>query len=230
MKQLVIAALVLAAIFASTFIMLNLTGVITAEKIKWGMVAAGTTHRALVSALVILLLSLDIVIAIPTLTVMVLAGHFLGFGYGAVSAICGLYLAGLIGYGVSRKYGTALLAHIYKSPEKLLSMQQIFDRHGPVALLLCRALPILPEVTCCLAGANRMPFLRFLFYYSLATIPYACIAVYAGSKSTIDNPTPALLTAITLSLILWLAWTIFLRRVYVATPDKDPVQASSLNK
>lgn len=229
MKQLLAAAFVLATAFASTFIVLNLTGIITIEKIRWGMAEAGTAHGALLCGLVILLLGLDIIVAIPTLTVIILAGHFLGFGYGAVSAISGFYLAGVTGYGVSRKYGTALLSRIYRDPGKLQSMQQLFDQHGPVVLLLCRALPILPEVTCCLAGANRMPFPRFLFYYSLASVPYACIAVYAGSKSSIDNLTPALFTAIMLSLGLWLAWSIFLRKFYLKKFEKEQRQTSSLD-
>lgn len=172
-------------------------------------------HHVLLIALVILLLGLDIFIAVPTLTVVTLAGYFLGFGYGAVSAISGLYLAGLTGYGVSRKYGAGLLVRIYRNPEKLHYMGELFDRHGPIAILLCRALPILPEVTCCLAGANRMSFRRFFFYYSIATVPYACIATYAGSKSTIDNPAPALYTAIALAFCLWVAWSIFLRRAFL---------------
>lgn len=86
MKQLFMLAIVLATVFASTFLMLNMTGIISVEKIQNGLWVIATMHRLLAFVLVVILLGLDIVVAVPTLTVVILAGHFLGFGLGAVSA------------------------------------------------------------------------------------------------------------------------------------------------
>ncbi len=93
-------------------------------------------------------------------------------------------------------------------------MRQIFSLYGPAMLIVCRAMPILPEVSCCMAGATRMPFLKFFAMYSLGTIPYALITTYAGSISTLGQPTPAIMTAIIISLILWLAWYILGKRIH----------------
>ncbi len=42
--------------------------------------------------------------------------------------------------------------------------------------------------------------------YALGTIPYALIITYAGSISSLDNPKPAILAAIGISLTLWTGW------------------------
>src|SRR5690606_37819245 len=115
------------------------------------------------------------------LTVCLLSGYFLGAALGGLSAACGMLAAGITGYIICWLYGPAMLLKIYKNPEKLREMKAIFSEQGTIVLLICRALPILPEVSCCLAGATRMPSSRFILCYSIATLPYAFIAAIAGS-------------------------------------------------
>ncbi|VAW93330.1 hypothetical protein MNBD_GAMMA20-1880 [hydrothermal vent metagenome] len=212
MRQLITLAMTLAAIFASTFILIKATGILTVEDIESLLTTASQINPLYVVAVVIALLFADLLIAIPTLTITILSGYFLGFLLGGISAMSGMLLAGLVGYMICWFYGPGLLMKIYKNPEKLREMERVFSLHGSMVLIICRALPILPEVSCCLAGANRMPFWRFLLYYSIGTIPYAFIAAYAGSQSSLNDPTPAIFTAIAISLFLWLAWYLFLRK------------------
>lgn len=214
MKQLIIVASVLAAIFASTFLILNKTGLLTVENIEIALKAASSVNPVYVASIVVLLLFSDMFIAIPTLTISILSGYFLGFYAGGSSAFAGMFLAGLAGYCICWKFGPGLLLRIYKDQAKLNEMQRIFSEHGAVVLMMCRAAPILPEVSCCLAGATRMPFHKFLLFYVIATAPYAFIAAYAGSQSTLADPKPAILTAISMSLVLWVSWALFLRRNY----------------
>ncbi len=76
-------------------------------------------------------------------------------------------------------------------------------------ILLSRAMPILPEVTACLAGMTKMKFSRFLLAWCLSTIPYVLIVSYAGSVSSLENPKPAIYTAIGISATLWAGWYLF---------------------
>lgn len=214
MKQLLIIAAVLATIFASTFIIIKATGIITVDDIKHALQVASEINPWYVALAAALLLFADLFIAIPTLTVSILAGYFAGFLLGALGATTGMMLAGICGYAICRFYGPGLLLKIYKDRNKLNEMQTIFTEHGSMVLLICRAMPILPEVSCCMAGANKMPFAKFLLFYSIATIPYAFIAAYSGSQSTLADPKPAILTAIGLSGVLWASWFIFLRKNY----------------
>lgn len=220
MKQLITIALVLAAIFASTFIVIKLTGVLTVDDVKAALTTASEINPVYVSLVVIILLFSDLFIAIPNLTVCIFSGYFLGAVTGGISAMLGMLLAGVVGYFICWYYGPNLLLKIYKDPGKLQEMKEIFSEHGVMVLLTCRALPILPEVCSCLAGATRMPFWRFFLYYSISTIPYAFIAAYAGSKSTLNNPSPAIYTMIGISVVLWFSWLFFLRRNFPKQQSK----------
>lgn len=221
MKQLITIALVLATLFASTFIVIKATGALTVDDIKHWLSLASEINPVYVAMVVIVLLFADLFIAVPTLTVCILSGYFLGWTTGALAAATGMFLAGVIGYWISWMFGPKLLIKIYKDPKQLAHMRDIFSEHGTSVILMCRAMPILPEVVCCLAGANKMSFLKFFTYFSISTLPYAFIAAFAGSKSSLSNPTPAILTAIGISLVLWCAWFIFLRRHY---PKSDLAQ------
>lgn len=214
MKQLITIALVLAAAFASTFIVIKATGVLTIEDVKHWLTMASEINPLYVALAVIILLFADLFIAVPNLTICILSGYFLGWATGGLASTAGMMLAGVVGYWICWAIGPKLLLKMYKDPKKLAEMQGVFSEHGATVILMCRAMPILPEVVACLAGANKMSFFRFMVYYSISTIPYSFIAAYAGSKSSIANPTPAILTAIGISLALWLAWFIFLRRNY----------------
>lgn len=57
-----------------------------------------------------------------------------------------------------------------------------------------------------------MPLRRFLFGYAVGVVPFAFIVAYGGAISAPDNPTPAILIAIGVSVTLLLCWTAFVRR------------------
>jgi len=213
MKDLVKIMLTLALLFASTFIVLKLTGVLTFEDIEALLYEVQALNPALLAMVVVVLLFADLFIAIPTMTVSIMAGYFLGWPMGFAATLCGLLLAGMTGYGVSRRYGWRLLNHIYKDRQRLDEIHEAFSDYGPIMLIICRAAPILPEVSCCMAGATRMSFYKFLSMFALGTVPYALITTYAGSISTLEKPTPAIVIAIGLSLTLWLAWFFLGRRL-----------------
>ncbi len=213
MKDLLKTMLVLALFFASTFILLKLAGVLSLESIENGLQAIAHADPIVIALLIIGLLFADLLIAVPTLTICLFAGYFLGWLPGAIAISLGFYCAGISGYLISRRYGWPLIRKIYKAEERLEAMYEAFSRFGPTVLILCRAVPILPEVSSCMAGATGMPILRYLLLFSIGSIPYALLASYAGSISTIEDPKPAVMAAFVISLCLWLAWYVFMRRM-----------------
>ena len=144
MKELLTTALILAIFFASTFVLIKVFGLFSIDDVKllW-LAQASEVHYLYVAFIVILLLFADLFIAVPTLTITILAGYFLGFAFGALSVFVGFMLSGLVGYTLSRRYGSSLLQKIYKDQGKLDEMQSIFTKHGPTVLIMCRAMPIL---------------------------------------------------------------------------------------
>ncbi len=211
MKSLIKLFLIIAALFGSTFLIIKATGLLTVEQIEGWLTYAKSLSPVYVGGIVAALLFADLFIAVPTLTVTILSGYFLGHAYGAVAALIGLILAGVCGYVLSRRYGNSILKFLMKDDAKREEAVNAFNKHGFVSILLSRAMPILPEATACLAGMTKMKFSRFITAWLIAAIPYVLIATYAGSVSSLDNPKPAIFAAIGLSGFLWTAWFIYHR-------------------
>ena len=212
MGSLVKVMLVLAAIFATTFIAGRLLGVLTVENIRMWLDAVQTADPGWVAAIVVVLLFIDLFVAVPTLTITILAGFFLGFSGGFAASLIGMSLAAFAGYVISHRWGEKAIRLIIKDESELQALRESFQTSGPIMILLSRAAPIVPEVTACMAGATRMPFSRYLIFFLFSTVPYVAIAAYAGSISSVNSPQPAILGAIFLYGVLWLGWYGFRRQ------------------
>lgn len=211
MRALIKLMLVLASVFATTFILAKFSGVISVEKIERWLTVAKSIDELYLASLIVLILFADLFIAVPTLTVMILSGYFLGHFYGAITVVAGVMFAGITGYMISYFYGEKLEKRVIKDHQQRIKLREQFEQYGVLMILFSRAMPILPEVTACLSGMTKMPFTKFLFAWLVSSVPYAIIATYAGSVSSIDNPKPAIITAIMLTAIMWLGWFIIQR-------------------
>ena len=209
MKPLLKIILVLAVIFASTFVIIRLSGVLTEDDIKAWLEAATNINPWYVASAIVLILAIDIFIAVPTLTTCILSGYFLGFIWGGLTASVGLLAAGLIGYWMSRLLGERILKIIIRSEEKREEAKTTFAQYGLAMIMLSRSSPILSEVCACMAGMTRMKFTKFFLAWSVNSIPYALIAAYSGSISSFENPKPAIYTMIGLYMVLWLFWFLY---------------------
>ena len=98
---------------------------------------------------------------------------------------------------------------LVKDQEKREEAVSMFREYGAIVILLSRATPILPEVSACMAGMTRMPFWKFLALWLVTTIPVASIAAYAGSISTLEDPMPAILIIIGVTVFFWIGWFAF---------------------
>lgn len=212
MKPLIKIMLTLGLAFATTFLLLNATGVVTVAKIETWLTLARDADPLWVAPIIALLLFVDLIISVPTLATITLSGYFLGPVVGALAGIAGLVMAGLGGYCMSHRYGDLLLKVVIKEEAKRSDAVATFQEHGAVVILLSRASPMLPEVCACMAGMTRMPLGKFLVLWLASSVPYAAIAAYAGSISSLDNPQPAIFAAVGLMSLLWLSWLVVRRR------------------
>jgi len=209
MKSLFKVILIIGLCSASSFLLIQLTGLISIEKIELWFNQIKAISPIYLAALIILLMLIDLFISIPTLATIILAGYFMGFQYGASAVIAGLLLMGSIGYFLGSVSGEKILHLILNNTEQRQEVKEIFNEHGFLLIVISRAIPIFPEITTCLAGISGMPYLKFLTAWSISIIPYACFAAYACSISTIENPEPASLLTILISCILWSGWFLF---------------------
>ena len=211
MRPLIKVMLTLASIFALTFVIGRVLGILTIENVRLWLEMASEVNSWWLAAIVIALLFIDLFVTVPTLTITILAGFFLGFPAGALAAFTGVSMAAFSGYAISRIWGEKPISNLLRSETDRTEMAESFQRNGPVMILLARAAPIVPEVTAFMAGATKMSFLRYLLFYCLGTLPYVLVAAYAGSISSADSPQPAILAAIFLYALLWVGWCLFRR-------------------
>jgi uncharacterized membrane protein YdjX (TVP38/TMEM64 family) len=212
MKDLLKVAVIMALLFASTFVLMQSTGLVTEAGVRNFLNRAYDIHPAWMAVIVIGLLMLDLLIAIPTMTTILLAGYFMGPLLGGLASAAGLMLLGTTGYGMGWRFGRHILLRLFKDDVRLKGIEIAFARNDLLVLFVCQALPILAELSCTLAGISRMRFIRFLFGCAVGVVPFAFIVAYAGSISTLREPGPAIYTAIGVSVTLLLVWTFVRRR------------------
>jgi uncharacterized membrane protein YdjX (TVP38/TMEM64 family) len=212
MKDLIKIAVILALAFASTFLIVKSTGLITEESVSGFLQQAKSINPWRLAALVIGLLLVDLLIAVPTMTTILFAGFLMGPIYGGLASAAGLMLLGVTGYGMGYRIGRPVLLRLFKDEKRLPEIETAFARNDLLLLFVCQAMPILPELSCTLAGIARTRLPRFLFGYAVGVVPFAFIVAYAGSISTLSNSSPAIYTAIGVSVILLLFWTLLKRR------------------
>ncbi|MBO6524179.1 MAG: TVP38/TMEM64 family protein [Balneolaceae bacterium] len=210
MKALIKFVILLGAFFTFTLLLFKVLGILSVEDIRYWLEQAMTVSPWIVGLIIVALMLIDLFIAIPTLSLTILSGFFLGMELGVFYSTLGMLGAGTMGYVISRFHGEKLLKFVSKDQDQIEEMRRLFTQFGPFSLMLCRAAPMLPEVTSCLAGVTKMPFWKYILFYSIGTIPYSIIAAYSGSVSTIDDPSPAIFTFIGIFGGLSLVWAGFL--------------------
>lgn len=213
MKPLFKVVVTVGSFFFATFLIARFTGLFDLAVIESFLTSIKDFSPLILGAVITGLLFADLFIAVPTESLSILSGYLLGFIPGSVAALIGMFSAGMTGYVLSRRYGTAVLEKILKKDDERLEMTTTFERYGFLMILISRALPILPEVSACLAGATKMPFRKLLLAWSISSIPYVLIAAYSGSISSLDDPTPAIVTTIGLTTFFGVAWLLLKKRV-----------------
>lgn len=197
--------------FSLTFFLAKTTGLLSLQQIEIWFEQAQNLPFFYIGALVTVLLCADIFITVPTLSITILAGYFLGFFWGVVFSLLGMILAGGVGYFLSRKYGHKVLNMILKEEGKKQQLIKSFGQYGFRMILFSRGAPMLPEITACLSGVTKMPPARFFTAWMISSVPYSIIATYSGTISTIDDPAPAIFTAVLITCGMWFGWYKFAR-------------------
>lgn len=139
---------------------------------------------ALVALLVVALLTVDVLLPIPSSIVATLAGVTLGFAGGAAAAMAGMVAGCVVAYGVGRWAGAPAAERIV-GPGEVRRLNALAQRHGGWSLAIARPVPVLAEASTLLAGAAAMPFGRFLAVTTAANlgiaIVYAAVGAFAAN-------------------------------------------------
>jgi membrane protein DedA with SNARE-associated domain len=108
---------------------------------------------------------------------------------------------GLLGYAAARLGGRPLVRRLATEAE-LARFQEFFDRWGGLAVIVSRALPVLPEVVSLMAGLARMRFGRFAAALAAGCVPTALLFAWLGHISR-DAPWYGMVLAVGLPMAAW---------------------------
>jgi membrane protein DedA with SNARE-associated domain len=135
--------------------------------------------RAALAVMVVLLLSADVLLPIPSSFVAAGAVALLGVGLGVCAIAAGMTAAAWLGYGLGL-WGGKPLALRLAGPAELERAARLMSRYGGGVLLLCRGVPVLAEASTLLAGATRMRALHFGAVTGLGNLGLAAAYALTG--------------------------------------------------
>ena len=211
MKSLIRLYLIIISVFALIFLLVNVTGLLSVADIKNYLHQIQDADKLKIFIVVAVLLASDVFLSVPTILIVTYSGNILGFELGLLASTLGMMLSGMIAYTLCRLSGNKMLQVLIKDPKQIDEVNGIFHKLGFGMLIIARALPMLPEATCCLSGMMRFNFVKFLTYYLIGTLPYAIVLTYLGSISDLDNPYPALAGIGIVYVVLYILWYVKLR-------------------
>jgi uncharacterized membrane protein YdjX (TVP38/TMEM64 family) len=152
-----------------------------------------------------LLLAADILLPVPSSLVMVLSGAAFGVWWGALLSLAGSIGGEWIGFELARKFGVSLSTRLV-GDQDMADMRVIMARHGAVAVMVTRALPVVMETMSVVAGLSAMKRSTFLITSLAGTLPVALAYSYAGALSRqMNNVVPAvvILAGVTVTAWVW---------------------------
>ena len=149
------------------------------------------------------LLTIDLLLPVPSSIVMALSGKLLGTWWGGAASFAGAMLAAAIGYGACRRWGESAFRRLIGGADRE-RVRAWFQRYGVYAIILSRPVPMLTEILSCLAGLSAMRARTFFGAAVLGTLPICFVYSYVGSRGSLTDPWPAIWIALAIPAAGWL--------------------------
>ncbi|KTE15054.1 TVP38/TMEM64 family protein [Sphingopyxis sp. H115] len=170
------------------------------------VLAASDDRPFAAAALIVSALTVDVFLPVPNGVTTTLAGAAFGFVIGALVIWLGLMGACLAGYAIGR-WAARPLAARWLGAGDLERAHRLAERAGPVALIVSRPVPILCEAIPIAAGLAGMALKTFVFAVALGNLGVALVFAAIGAAAIEHGSTGlAMLGAVGLPLVAWLAW------------------------
>jgi uncharacterized membrane protein YdjX (TVP38/TMEM64 family) len=164
----------------------------------------------------------DLILPVPSTTVIALLGMLYGPWLGGLIGGIGSLLAGLVAWGGCRLLGDRFVRFLV-GEANLGRLQRFFSRHGLWAIALTRWMPLLPEALCCLAGMSRMRFWPIFLALACGSFPMGFTFAVLG-QAYLDRPVTGLVISALIPFVVWPPVQYLLRK----KPAKEPPPAADL--
>lgn len=117
--------------------------------------------RAVSAGMIVLLLSTDILLPIPSSVISTMGGWQLGALLGTGASFLGMSVGAALGFALARRWGRPLALRFSKADD-LARVEAVSIRYAPLVLVLARGVPVFAEATVLLLGMQRLSWRRFL--------------------------------------------------------------------
>jgi membrane protein DedA with SNARE-associated domain len=145
--------------------------------------------------------------------------HNLSIALVLISAVVGAILGSIIGFWIGDRYGYPLLlrygSYIGLTETRIKIAQYLFRRQGVVVVLIARFVAVLRSVVGFIAGANRMPFVRFMIANSAGAVAWALfygLGAYFLGKGIEEFARPVAVTLAVVGGAVVVLMVLYLRR------------------
>ena len=155
------------------------------------------------AGLIVALLAADVLLPIPSSLVMVLSGAAFGIVWGSLLSLTGSILGEWLGFELVRRFGRRVTRSV-AGDDELAQVNRFFERHGAIAVLVTRPLPIVMETMSLAAGLSGMTRRVFLIASLVGTAPIVVVYAYAGAVSReAGSLLPAAVILVALAAAAW---------------------------
>ncbi|MCC6178702.1 MAG: VTT domain-containing protein [Chloroflexi bacterium] len=135
----------------------------------------------LAAAVGVLLLTVDVLLPVPSNVVMIAHGALFGVAVGTMLSMIGSMIATVAAFWIGRR-GGRLLALVVGPGERDRG-DAVFQRWGTLAIVVSRPLPLLSEAVVVLAGTSRLGWRPAMTAAALGWLPPCLFYAWAGASS-----------------------------------------------
>ncbi|HEX6097299.1 MAG TPA: VTT domain-containing protein [Thermoanaerobaculia bacterium] len=167
----------IAVFFLAIFLAANASGISWLEDPMPVMKAA----RPIAAAAGVVLLTLDVVLPVPSIPVMVALGALFGVPTGTLLSLAGSLGCALTGFAIGRA-GNGLIRR-FVTPEEHERAGALLRRWGVVAIALTRGIPIVAETVVILAGGSPVTWTQVILATLAGSIVPCAIYAWAGASA-----------------------------------------------
>lgn len=169
---------------------LLVSAVVLATFILWGeridawtqeAVAKAADDRALVAAILFLVLASDILLPVPSSLASTACGLVLGLALGFAVSFLAMSASAAAGYVLGR-FATGAATRIVGASE-MAALREFQRRTGPWTLLALRPVPVLAEASAVFAGIGRLPVGSTTLQLALGNAAVSFVYVFIGAFS-----------------------------------------------
>ncbi|OIN58284.1 TVP38/TMEM64 family protein [Arsenicibacter rosenii] len=148
------------------------------------------------------LLSLDVVLPIPSSLLLLGNGMLFGWFSGMLVSLTGVMASSILGFYLGRSSRQYINRRL--SPETQLRVQAFCRQYGVIAIVISRPIPLLSETISLWAGISGVSFSGMVIYSLLGHLPACLLFALAGAFAT--NFQQALLAFILVMIVSGLCW------------------------